>query len=281
MKSLNLLLLIKLCLLFSCASSVTPKSYDQAKRVEYLEDKASLDYEKIKPKFYYTDKAKNLVRMPASMPKEISGVNEPLRVSYFKAIWKQKKDLEKILDITSTNMCPRFHNLVIDQSSSIDEKFLTLKEMTKKVSRLNDPLIYPVLALPYKGVDLFSYSNQYNLSDNDLYESLKQFYEISVNEVESLCEKGVSDGYFITKNLVELYSSEQNDLESSREYLEAMLKTPYVANLYVINSFKHSQKLNMNIAENMLKHLKATWFTAYLESIDEFVANRISKKVDH
>lgn len=258
--------------ILSCSQTVETKKYQRFDRVSYLEQGA-------RPEFYFShDNQKNNSnkRGPASVAAMSDTESEELtslRALYFSSIWKQKKQMEKILSLKSDNYCPAFHQEVISMKNYTPEEFLSFEQMYSNLQTNKNPLVYPILALPYEGSDVYSYAEQNKLSVDDLKDAFENYYKITENEIDSLCETGVSDGYFMTKNLTDYYVNKESFNSSSR-HLEAILKTPYVANLYVISSFKRN---NTEVNISLLDNLNARWFIGYLDSLKEARNNRIVK----
>jgi hypothetical protein len=240
-----------------CSQTVEQYEFSGHKRVSYL------DQNEKRPKFYYKPQ-KNIKRAPASIIEDVE-TNSSLRAVYFKAMWNQKKDFEKILGLEGTNYCPQFHHQVIQMKEN-NNNYVSLKEMTKKINGHRNPISYPVLALPYQGSDLYSYLQKENqVTKDEVNEAMQGFYKLTKNEVSDLCETGVSEGYFMTKNLADYYVRD-SEFRRSENYIEAMLKTPFIANLYVLKSFKKT-KIDLNDSPEVLHHLNANWLIGYLEKM--------------
>lgn len=267
---MRLIILLSALMVFGCSQTVEQYEFGGHKRVSYL------DKNEKRPKFYFKPQ-NNVKRAPANIENNESEfeVTTSLRSVYFKALWNQKKDFEKILGMKGDNFCPQFHHQVLGMKKQ-HSKFYNLKEMTKKVNTHRNPVSYPVLALPYDSSDLYSYQqNNKKISEDDLREAFEDFYKLTKHEVKSLCETGVSDGYFMTKNLADYYISD-NQFKKSENYIEAMLKTPFVANMYVLKSFKKS-KIDLNDTPEVLQHLNAHWLVSYFDKMTTGHNQRITQ----
>ena len=255
--------------LIACSNFVETKKYSQFDRVSYLDD------DEIRPEFYFS-KLDKQNRAPANIGStSIEEENEPasLRAAYFVSLWNQKKQMEAIMGSESSNHCPAFHQEVLRMNgyTTQTQSFYSFNEMFKKIKNNKNPLVYPVLALPYKGSDLYSYSESNRLEVEDIKSAFSDYYQLTVKEVDNLCETGVSQGYFMTKNLSDYYVN-QESFASSEKHLVAILKTPYVANLYMINSFS-TKGIQQNVG--LLSNLNARWFIGYLDTLKDARNNKV------
>lgn len=263
---MKILMLILFMFTLSCSNVVETKKYSQFDRVSYLSE------DETRPEFYFSSFDKNN-RAPASIQAQNDYTTQEtsLRAAYFVSIWTQKKQMESILQSQSNNYCPAFHQEVLRHKTVQEERFYSFKEMFRKIKNNKNPLAYPILALPYKGSDLYSFSQKNKLKVEDVKIAFENFYQLTVKEVNDLCETGVSEGYFMTKNLTDYYVN-QKSFASSNKHLEAMLKTPYGANLYMINSFS-VKSLNRNVS--LLSNLNANWFIGYLDTLKDARNNKV------
>lgn len=259
---MKIFILISLSLVISCSQTVETKKYQAFERVSYLEQGQ-------RPEFYFSEFSSN-TRAPASVE---DGENISLRALYFSSIWQQKKQMESILNLSSNNYCPAFHQQVLDMRDVDTNKYYSFEQMYSKVKTNKNPLVYPVLALPYEGADVYTFSEENQMEVGDLKTAFTNYYQLTVKEVDSLCETGVSEGYYMTKNLTDYYVN-NSSFQSSKKHLEAILKTPYVANLYVINSFKRNKNTHNS---SLLYNLNASWFLGYLDTLGEARNNRVVK----
>ena len=255
--------LFSIIFIYSCSQTVENKNYQAFERVSYLEQGQ-------RPEFYFS-KVNTNSRAPASVESDEDSLS--LRALYFSSLWRQKKQMESILAIESNNYCPAFHQQVLNQKNLSSESFMSFNQMHSKIINDKNPLVYPILALPYEGADVYSYSEKNRLTPSVLKAAFTEYYKITSKEIDSLCETGVSEGYFMTKNLTDYYVA-KNAFNSSKEHLEAILKTPYVANLYVLSSFKNTKSLDNY---SLLYNLKANWFIGYLDTLKQARNNRIVK----
>jgi hypothetical protein len=263
-------ILILTLMVFGCSQTVEQYEFSGHKRVSYL------DKNEKRPKFYYKSNS-HVKRAPASIEEQAEEVeiSTSLRADYFKALWNQKKDFEMILGYKSDNFCPQFHHQLLGMKKQ-NSNFYNIKEMTKKVNNHRNPVNYPVLALPYEDSDLYSYQqNNQKIDEDDMREAFNNFYQLTKKEVTALCETGVSEGYFMTKNLADYYVTDAG-FKKSEGYIEAMLKTPFVANMYVLKSFKKS-KIDLNNTPEVLQHLNAHWLVSYFDRVTTGHNQRITQ----
>jgi len=255
-----------LIMMMGCSQVAEQTSFSGHQRVSYLEE------DELRPKFYY--KKRSPQRSPASFKDKFVAPSSSIRSVYFQAMWSQKKDIEKILGKSSDNYCPAFHHQVLGFKENTNSYF-SISEMTRMINNNQNPLTYPVLALPYSGSDLYSHQRSEELTSEEVTEALDEFYKLTKMEINDLCETGVSQGYFMTKNLADYYTTDPK-FKKSNKYIEAMLKTPFVANMYVLNSFKKS-KIGLSNTNELLYHLDANWFVSYLDTMNTDQTHRFTK----
>lgn len=218
------------------------------------------------PNFYYLKYRPQMAsRAPASFEQEKFSNKEV----YFLGLWQQKKKMENLLGKVSNNVCPAFHNLLLETEDdrSIQSSNISLNRNWNKIFESQNPIANPVMVLRSSGGDdlISVYRSNGSIQSDEVVEALEEFYENSQSEVEQLCDTGSSEGYYVFQNMVEYYSNPS--FMKSEKALKALLKITPVANYYVLKSLASSNGfVKADKFESLaLKKLNASWFNNYLE----------------
>ena len=276
MKKLSIVLASSI--LFGCASHQM-MSVSGVKRVEIKQDK----YET--PQFY----VKNYEPKVAS--RAIASVNEnndytylSVKKLYFLTLWQQQTVFNKILGKeNSQNFCPQFHNDLLkyeDRLKGVEHAYHNKQDVTSAKDSPDHVVFYPVLSLPYKGVDLYSYLNQsgsWDKSSDYMKQALSVYAQKNEQEIQELCSKGVTDGLYVYQNLTTYYSDDQNFI-SSNQALPSILKVKPVSNMLILNSFlRQDYQTNMSgVQTAFLQKLNVSWFKNYLYEMTSMRNNKLS-----
>lgn len=186
---------------------------------------------------------------------------------YFLALYEQYNAFRNYtLKNDSVQSCPAFHQTLIKQERA---KKLSSKSSDLKINR--DKAIYnPVLALPYEGVDLFSYFNSkgWNQSQDHVQNALSDFSENQFKEIKQLCETGSSDQYFVFENLIS-YHQTNTDFGKNRESLAALLKVPVFANLLILDNIDRNayDKGYTAFTNEAMGRVNSLWLKDYLKQL--------------
>lgn len=206
-----------------------------------------------------------------------------LKKVYFLSLWQQQQTFAQILGKEVSNFCPQFHNDLIKYDRNVKgiesafdykQNFEVLKENPQRV------VYYPVMSLPYKGVDLYSYISSKNDWENvntHVEQAMKNHYSKNEEEIQSLCLTGVSDGLYIYQNLATYYSTD-NKFINSKQALHSILKVAPVSNMLILNSFVksefHGTWTPVQLA--VLEKLNVEWFKNYLYEMSSVRNNTFS-----
>lgn len=239
----------------------------------------------VKPEFFVSklsieenfSRAQQLeARAPASLESETQD-NLSNRQVYFLGLYYQYKKLTKILTKEDKlNFCPSFHQILLDNqsvgeinmsSNHVDLDWGHLKKNQKEL------IYFPHMAMPFSAEkDLYTALRENNWKDTEQLtrQGLDYFYHQSKEEVMSLCERGVSPGYYIFENMVRYYK-QQGKFQSGTLAFKALVKIPIIANMLVIDSLTNDQ-----IAHNLsrfeilpLERSNSIWFRHYLQTIKQ------------
>ena len=282
MKMLNILLLL---FLFSCAHNkqvLLPK-VSEKNRVS-TEDKLNSGM----PNYYLVEYqfSKNL-RAPAST--DDNGLNYLSdKKIYFFSLYTQSlwfgTLLNKKIDLQT---CPQFHHEMVVYKDLIDEILVsyeqtTLRPYSSSIIKEESIALYPELILPYSSTQTVYEAAYYENSNDNVNEIMLAGFENQLNqniqEINTLCEEGASDNYFIFQNLITHYASKE-DFHYSQEALKAYLKVPVFSNMMLFQSMTGDRLIYKNVLshlnissynhfeEQTLQRTNAWWIKQYFEAV--------------
>ncbi len=272
----NISILLGLTLISACASNNLVQ-VEGVKRVSIHQD----DY--AAPQFY----VKNYI--PKKIKRSIASAadNEFTRLNvkkvYFLSLWQQQQTFSKILKKESQTFCPQFHNDLLKYESNVKgmtssydykQNFKAIKDDPKNV------VYYPVMSLPYKGADLYSYiSKKSKWDDADLHvkKAIENHFHKNEAELQTLCLTGTSDGLYVFQNLATYYSDDKTFMYSDKS-LVSILKVSTISNMLLLNSFAKSefQATWTPVQVAVLQKLNVEWFKNYLYELTSMRNNTFS-----
>lgn len=204
-----------------------------------------------------TEVQKGVARTPASI--EVSDVEEmsPRRV-YFSALYHQYLTLGKHLGKREQiNFCPQFHH----------DKIQTDSSMIPQVS------MYQASNVDMAGKNYFP-----ELAFNKKF-SLYDYHGMIREELEVLCEEGVSDNYFKFDNLVTHYAHKKS-FHRKPEAMASVLKIPVFANFYLVKMLETPGFNLVSPEEKRFIRLTQTeWFENYVVLARDMRNNFIKNKM--
>ena len=208
------------------------------------------------------------------------------RQLYFLTIYKQYQNFGTILGKSaSVNSCPSFHGVLLDNESITKANYAMYTSNIDLSKVENHPSLvtsYPIMAIPYSdSEDLYSRLENKGYEKDDIYlsEALNNYYRLQEKEVEVLCDKGVSPGYYIYENLV-TYFKQDASFHSTKEGLKALLKVPVLANMLILDNLKKDSydfSNNGLIEDWLLKRSQTSWFKNYLFQVNEKRKSHLSR----
>lgn len=260
--------------IFSSCSSHKLVKVDGLKRVEISQDSYS------KPQYYIKEfkptKRKTATRSIASVKEDSSSeevFNLPNKKLYFFTLWQQYGEFNSLLGKNNNiNSCPQFHNDLLEYESNLSkhEAYYSLNQDYTAL-KVNPKLIvnYPVMSLPYKNTDLYSYINQtgsWDKASELVQEAITKHNKNNELELTKLCQNGNSGGYYIYENMVSYYTNNE-DFQYSNQALPSILKVNTISNMYLLDSlvkpkFKRGHITTFQSA--LLNKLNVSWFKNYL-----------------
>lgn len=271
-------LLLSLSVISACATKDVVQ-VEGLKRVEIKQDSYSV------AQFYVNNYVpKKIGRIPASTktkPNEFSEMK--MKKVYFLSLWQQQLTFGRMLGKEAQNFCPQFHHELLkhkENISSIDndfdykQNFKAIKDDPKRV------VFYPIMSLPYKGVDLYSYistKDKWDSVNTHAKNAMEAHYAKNEQEIQSLCLTGISDGLYVFQNLATYYSNDDKFINSPRA-LHSILKVAPVSNMLLLNSFTKSQFQGTwtPIQLAVLEKLNVNWFKNYLYEMSSVRNNTFS-----
>ncbi len=197
---------------------------------------------------------KSSFRRPASV-EEVLAEGKSSRRVYFSALYHQLLTLGYHLDEKSDlNSCPQFHHDKIEVDSNVIPRFSIYK--SNNLSNSRD--FFPEVA----------FNKSFSLEDH--YEGIK-------NEVNILCEEGVSDNYFKFDNLITHYASKAS-FHSRPDSMKSVLKIPVFANYYLLKMLQspHGMVFVHPEEKRVITMTQTHWFEKYVYEAQR-MRNRLIK----
>lgn len=263
----NLALSFTLLGLVSCSTNQILE-IDGLERVKLSQKKYEI------PQFFVKKyKPKSEGRKIASVESESKLDDLPAKNIYFFSLLQEYRSFRSIIGAgESLNACPQFHHEMVTQNSyeasnnnfyKLDTNFETVKLDPKNLVH------FPVLSLPYKGVDLYSYmavNNEWDDAHKHTIEAIKEHNKKNFDELKTLCDKGNSPGYYIYENMISYYTNNE-DFQKSYEALPSILKVNTISNMLILDSIVKPEFKALHLKgykTALLKQLKVSWFKNYL-----------------
>lgn len=186
----------------------------------------------------------NTGRVPASFEFELSDEKSTRRV-YFSSLYHQFLALGQFIKADSSlGSCPQFHHDKIETDG-----FITPAVPQTTISQVSEEqrVYFPELV----------FNRKYSL--NDHHSSIK-------NELEILCEEGVSDNFYKFDNLVTHYAGKKS-FHLKPEAMASVLKIPVFANYYLVKMLQgHDLGFQFSYPEEkrIFKMTNTAWFEKYV-----------------
>lgn len=197
------------------------------------------------------------VREPASLEVEDVEGASPRR-TYFSALYHQYLTLARHMNKNSEiNSCPQFHHDKVNTDSSLVPK------MT----------FYPSSSIELEGKDYFpelAFSKNFSLRD---------YHKVIKNELDILCEEGVSDNFYKFDNLVTHYAHKKS-FHQNPKAMASVLKIPVFANFYLVKMIE-IPGLNITSPEEkrFIEMTQTHWFENYVAEASRLRNNFIKNKM--
>lgn len=275
MKLLNIILLGSLS--FSCATNKIKNNFQGLEKVTH---NPALSF--------YLDsyQPKKMARKIASSPAvpELSN-----RQIYFLSLYQQYLTLAHTLENKETiKFCPSFHQVILEFETDLKNRRDSYSTQINFQSvRVNKDRIsyYPVLSMAATDDQmLYEFLNKKGWQDqeNALKQTLQHYHTGMEQEVQKLCETGVSPGYYVYENLV-TYFKEYKDFHHTRAGLKALLKVPTLANMAVLDNLSQTSYYlsQENVFDQwLLDRAQTAWFRNYLGHIKQKRSQQLKTKLE-
>lgn len=200
-------------------------------------------------------------RAPASINLEAEEEKSTRRV-YFSSLYHQYLTLGTHLEKKNNiEFCPQFHHDKIEADSFNVPKITLYKKNHVGTEGQN---FFPELAF-------------------DRRFSLKNYHQLIKNEIDTLCEEGVSDNFYKFDNLVTHYAAKKS-FHMSNAAMESVLKIPIFANFYLIKMIENPNVVNFSYPNEKLfiDMTRTHWFDHYVSEASKrrsnFLRNRVVKR---
>jgi hypothetical protein len=198
-------------------------------------------------------------RMPASVEFEVSEEKSPRRV-YFSSLYHQYLTLGQLLKVDSTiESCPAFHHDKIETDG-----FRTPEISKSKVTQVpnDEKAFFPELA----------FSKRFSLKDH--HQTIRE-------ELNILCDEGLSDNYYKFDNLVTHYANKKS-FHMKPEAMESVLKIPVFANYYLVKMLQKQEigfQFNNPDEKRFIKMTNTNWFETYVTEASKFRHSLLKTKM--
>lgn len=201
----------------------------------------------------------NVARTPAAeAPLEAEEGKSPRRV-YFSSLYHQyltiASHLNKKNDIES---CPQFHHDKIETDSYVIPKMSLTKE---SLIDSEGKEFFPELA----------FNRKFSLKD----------YHVSLREeIDVLCEEGLSDNYYKFDNLITHYANKKS-FHMKPGAMAAVLKIPVFANFYLVKMLQGQTGQLFAVPEEsrFIKLTHTEWFEKYVAEASRMRNNFVKNKL--
>lgn len=279
---------------FACASQPPQKTVVNKSHLKRVDEKV---VNSGMPNFYLIDYQFNQGRAPASIEEDESKLAElSNRKIYFLTLYSQHIWFKSILKVKSDDVktCPQFHHELQVENGTLknlenQSKRQSLVQMSSSSVSEESLPYFPELSLVVesKNSEIYFLLGQNKTEDEWVREALQDHYEKNLKEVQTLCEYGRSDNYYIYENTMAHYRARPEEVNSETA-LKAFLKIPVVANLYLIHSLTGSRvvaesyeatiKLVFNTYETeVLARLRVNWMQNYLYAVKGQRLNNVAQ----
>jgi hypothetical protein len=203
--------------------------------------------------------------------------------AYFLALWEQYQTFQYLTHKSrEVKHCPSFHEVLLEEKKIKSQKnnFYSFDQNFNQVEKSPEKIVFhPVLSLPYKEADLYSYLEK-EQAWNEVTLHVKKVIELRLSNVEKelleLCDTGQSDEYFIYQNMVTYYGVDKKFYENNKN-LEAYLKIPLVANTMILNGLAKEEFKFYHLGDNQryaMTLINAKMVSNYLYDLNTMRNNR-------
>ncbi len=201
---------------------------------------------------------KNASRAPASLDvTDVEGKSS--RRVYFTALYYQYLMVGQHLNIVSdVNYCPQFHHDKIETDSAFIPKFSIYQSSTVNSDSKE---FFPELVF------------NKNFSIKDYHLEIRQ-------EIEALCEEGLSDNYYKFDNLITHYASKLS-FHHRPDSMRSVLKIPVFANYYLLKMLQSPKDLSFVHPEEKKVFImtQTYWFEKYVTEASRKRINLIKNRM--
>jgi hypothetical protein len=269
----RILTISTLTLLASCGSYQL-KSIDGVERVSINQDRY------VKPQFYV--KKFKPTKTSRSIASAQVGLDISNKKAYFLSLYKQHAQFAQLANIDQQiNSCPQFHNDLLtykDELSNrkVSKANLDFSEVLIDKSKITS---YPVLSLPYRNTDLYSYisdNNKWDQSETIALSAIKSYAQSMRKEIETMCEFGNSNDYYIFENMISYYRNNL-DFIYSFQALPSVLKVSPIANIFLLESLQSKSEKVSIFEDRLMAKMNIPWFKNYLYEVS-LIRNNKSKR---
>lgn len=199
------------------------------------------------------------------------------RQIYFFNLYKQTKIFSELagVDLNIERSCPSFHNVIENHKHLLDFDIssYTLNQDISMVKENEENLPnYPVMALPVnERTDLYGHLKENNFKGfkKHLKSALKNYAHINKGELAQLCDKGVSENYYIFENFLSFYSKDHK-FHSSKIGVISSFKVPIITNYMILDNLKKSSRFDMkeSLELSLIQRSGVKWFDNYRKKIN-------------
>jgi hypothetical protein len=201
----------------------------------------------------------NVARSPASAPVIEAEEGKSARRVYFSSLYHQYLTIGAYLNQTnSLEFCPQFHHDKIETDAYLVPKVSFTKESSIDAEGKN---FFPELAFNRKF-------------------PLKNYHESLREELNILCEEGLSDNYYKFDNLITHYANNKS-FHMKPNAMASVLKIPVFANFYLLKMLQGQSGQIFALPEEsrFIKLTHTEWFEKYVAEASRLRNNFVKNKL--
>lgn len=200
----------------------------------------------------------NSARMPASADLEDELSEKSPRRVYFSALYHQYLTLgEYLAKKSEVKFCPQFHHDKVETDSGLVPK---VKVYQTSLVEDEGRAYFPEMAF-----------------NKDF--SLRDYHGVIREEIELLCEEGVSDNFYKFDNLITHYS-DKTSFHKNPKAMASVLKIPVFANFYLVKMLEIPGLHESSPEERrFIRMTKTHWFDKYVFEASRMRNNFIKNKM--
>jgi hypothetical protein len=278
----------------SCAQVVVNPDYKQVLKMDRVENKDVLSSGM--PNYYLPEMKEQLVtsglhRRNLQVSRSIASVDESTkemnsRELYFYNLYAQYRFFKMTLKVEKDDLkvCPQFHHSMMTQQPLLSRPILpvdlSLKNLDELKQNPNMIVLFPEMALPVEHDDHKTIVFDKIMGGAEyataVHSGLMVQYEKTVTELKVICDRGVSDNFYVFTNFINFIKSNPEYIDRP-DSLKALLKMPVFSNHYLISFLNYNSEIDhknytrvySDIGSSVFETVKMTWVPQMVENMGQ------------